>query len=603
MGTLRTYVRGVIKAAIAPDFSSAMVRPGLGDELVGLNYGMGRITPDQARVILANAVAGDLAAQHELFGMMLDTWPRLSKATSEISQAVRRTAWEVQAASEGDDEECTPEAKAAADLVRRALRSWRPVPGSHELTFEETLEHMLDARWRGVSVCEILWKSNPQGWLPRASQHLSPTHYGWNPTGEQLGLKGTISEQAVAWQPFVPGKFLVGVHRARAGSPGSTALLRPLVPYWIGRTYGWQWLMRTAQLFGVPIRWATYDASRADVAEQVSSMLRNLGAAGWAAFPDGTKLEIKEAASNVRDNPQAMLMELADQAADLLILGQTLSSTSQASGLGSSTSDLHGQVRREVLTDAAWWIADILSYQLVPAVLELNLGAVDPLVMPVVRPDLSVAVDPKAEAERLEILSRIGIKIPKRWAYEATGIPEPEEGDPVIETSAPAQTPGVPGMPGPTAPGQPGETADPAEPAANAPKSCDGGDCPSEPAEPQNEAFAGVRGRSVFGCPIQAQAFPAQSPVLQRFFEDMTGTTSRWLAPVEEPLHRLMELAQDGAITEADFQKALEEARATLPELFDEVNTDVMATALRRAMASEMVNGAVEGARGRRLKR
>jgi phage gp29-like protein len=602
MGTIKTYVRGVVTAALGRNPGMSLVNPGLSDELSGMASVLTRVTPDHARQILANAVAGDLASQHELFGMMLDTWPHLTKATSEVTASVRRISWQVQPYAE-EGSKPTDAAEESAGLVRRALRSWRPRAGTHELALEDTIAHLLDARWRGVSVVELLWKSSPYGWLPRAGQHLSPVHYGWNNAGDELGLTGNVGGDRQTWRPFVPGKFLVGIHRARAGAPGSTALLRPLVPYWIGRTFGWAWLLRTAQLFGVPLRWATYDASRADIAAQVSDMLRNLGTAGWAAFPAGTELQLKEAAQNVRNNPQAMLMELADQAADLLILGQTLSSSSsESTGLGSGTAQLHGQVRREVLADAAWWVADHLSYQLAPAVLELNQGAYDDLTLPVVRPDLSIPADPKAEAERLEILSRMGMRIPVRWAHETTGVPEPTEDEDVIEPRATTQmNPQLPGV-GPADPEIDPETPSIERKPKEALQDPEGHDDPSKTGSSTPAAFAGVRGRSVFGCPIKAQAFSTQGPVLERFFEDMTGTTARWLSPVEEPLNRLLELAQDGAATESDFQKALADARGTLPELFDQVDTEAMATALRRAMASELVNGAVSGSRGRRAK-
>ena len=525
------------------------------------------VSPERARWILEAAVTGDLQQQHELFGLMLDSWPRAAKAASEVTSAVRRRSWQVSSPADH------PLREEWVDITRSALRGWRPRTGTFELTLEDTLEALLDARLRGVSVIELQWQYAPCGLVPRAGWQLSPgAHWGWDRTGTELGLcRGD-------WRPFVPGQHLCGIWRARPGAPGATAMLRPLVPYWVGRTYGWQWLLRTAQIFGMPFRWATYDASRPDVGAQLAQMLGNLAQAGWGAFPAGTQIDFKDALNSARDNPQVLLHEMADQACDLLLLGQTLSGTSQAAGLGSGTADLHGQVRREVIDQAAGWVADVLNYQLVPALIEANYGAItDPALLPVIAPDLSIPADPKAEAERLEILKRVGLRIPAKWAHETTGIPEPEEDETVLESPTPENF----GFNG-------GFSPNPSQP----------------PLDPSNRVLphrAAPRGGSGEGDAVESSrreplraAQAAPSPVVARLFEDLTGVTRDWLGPVEARLQALVQMAEDGQIPDAQFAGALQELQRELPELFDELDTDRLADALRRAMAAEMVNGASE---------
>lgn len=564
------------------DQANYFIRPQVGEEMPGLVWS--EVTPERGRQILANAMGGDLQAQHELFGIMIDTWPRLAKALGEVSGAVRRLAWQVEPVARRG-EESTPEAQAHADLVEAALRSWRPEVGSLDLSFEDSIDQLLDARARGVSVLELVWQTTPEGILPRASQWLTPRHYGWDRAGRTLGLLHEPALRSIQrsgranWSPFIPDKFLVGFWRARAGAPGPTALLRPLVPYWIGRTYGWKWLLRTAQIFGVPFRWANYDATRPDVGQQVADMLKNLGAAGWAAFPTGTTLEFKEAVANARDNPQALLQELADQACDLLVLGQTLSGTSQAAGLGSGTAALHGSVRQEVLQAAAWWVADVLNYQLVPAVIRLNYGQA-PAALPRVSPDLSLPTDPKALADRDAVLRTMGLRLPEDWLYERHGVPQPKGDEPALGTGAtPAgETPGAAG-----ADSWPNLTSIDRQ----------GVPTPVRAANGPPGLFAGIRGAS------GEQAQDTGKPT-ERFFEDLTGVTADWLAPVEPILRRLLALAEADAATSADVEAALAEVRKALPEIFTEVDHEEMAGALRRAFAAEVVNGAAVGIASRK---
>lgn len=528
--------------------------PSISDEQASLLWTP--VTPERARGILQGALQGDLQQQDQLFRLMLDSWPRLAKATSEVTRAVSRLTYSVQA-----PEEAGEQAEGWVDLVKRALRSWRPKPGTMEIGFEETLDALIMARHTGLSVCELHWYGTQRGILPRAAWALHAQHLAWNDTGTELGL--SVGDKL--WAPFEPHKFLVGAWRARPGAPVATALMRPLVPYWVGRTYGYQWLLQFAQIFGMPMRWANYDESRPETGAKVAEMLRNIGSAGWAAFPSGVDMKLVEANANARDNPQLILQELADQACDLLILGQTLSGTSTATGLGSGTATLHGEVRREVITGAAQWVADVLNYQLVPALVEINFGSgADPADLPVIAPDLSSPSDPREEAERLEILVRAGLRIPLKWAHESQGIPEPQEGDEVLKSAGAAEMP------------------------ANGAGAGNG----SHDSGP--DLKINLRG-SAEGSASSLRATDA-GELAPDYFEELTGVTREWMGPVEKTLRRLLALAEAEAVTEQDFAQALADTRAALPELFEEINHEALETALRRTMATAMVNGAVERA-------
>lgn len=403
-----------------------------------------RMSPQEVRWVLENAASGSLSAQWELFALMEDTWPRLAKNLAELRRAAARASYAVKPFAV---REAAPTASAQerADTVSAALRQWWPTPGTMELSFEDTLFHALDAYGKGIAVLELHWQQTPDGLLPRAAHLLAPQRYGWNAAGTALGLTGV---DGLVWQPFPADRFLVGLWQARSGAPGATAVLRALAPYWAGITFGWEWLLANAQIFGVPLRWATYDRSRPDLGAQLRDMLRDMGSSGYAAFPDGTTLELKEVSQNVTGNPQVVIQELANQACDLLILGQELSGGAQAAGLGGGAAGLQQSVRADRLETVAQWCADLLSYQLVPAVLRANYG--DTAEAPVITPDLESDPDPLPLAQRDEILLRAGIELPRAWFYERHGIPEPQPGEPVLTGRAPtpAVAPGAEPAPG-----------------------------------------------------------------------------------------------------------------------------------------------------------
>lgn len=105
-----------------PVTTAQITRAGIGDEGAGLI--LQPVTPDRARWIIESARQGDLQAQDELFGLMLDTWPRLAKAVEELKGAVQRLRWEVKPASRKGAEP-SQIARDYADTVDDALVSIR----------------------------------------------------------------------------------------------------------------------------------------------------------------------------------------------------------------------------------------------------------------------------------------------------------------------------------------------------------------------------------------------------------------------------------------------------------------------------------------------
>ncbi|MHC1762913.1 MAG: DUF935 family protein [Verrucomicrobiia bacterium] len=522
-----------------------------------------------------------------MFCTMEDSWDRLTKCLNEVKNAVKRLTWNVTPYTEGENEPTTT-AQAKADLVQRALKNWQPEIGTLEYSFEDALYHALDAMGKGLSVQEVHWGMQDGSWLPRAAHYVTPRAYGWDAEGTQLGLvSGTTQARGAAtWRPFNPNQFLVGQWHTRTGFPGATALLRPLVPYWIGMTYGWRWLMQTAQIFGIPFRWATYDPSQPHLEVKVGEMLENLGAAGWAAFPAGTTLDFKEAVTNARDNPQALIIEMAKKACDLAILGQELSSESEAAGLGSGNAVLQGKVRQDVLHNAAYWVADLVNYQLVSAALRLNFG--DATEAPVIAPDLSIDPDPKLLAERDQILlSTTDVQFPKKDFYQRHGIRMPEAGEEVVQGKAPPDPFGLGGGQGP------GQGAEGEEPKAKR----------EEPGA-KDEEKTEVAAKAFLSAALEAKANDAVADKLvANVLEDLTGVEAKWLGGVKPFFRDLIEAARDAKLSDAQFIAVLERAQKNMPELFGKLNLQALQDSLEAAMGAACVNGAVQGFMRRRPKK
>lgn len=161
-------------------------------------------------------------------------------------------------------------------------------------------------------------------------------------------------------------------------------------------------------------------------------MLESIGSSGWAATGPGVEFEIHSAISGTGDSlPQSHLMDVADRACDILMLGQTL--TTDNTGTGSrALGEVHEGIRSEVLQSVSSWVADVITNQLIPAIVRFNFGTVAAEDMPYCEMEIPVAKDEKAIAERIKIYTEIGIPMPKQWLYEELGIPMPVDGEEIF---------------------------------------------------------------------------------------------------------------------------------------------------------------------------
>jgi phage gp29-like protein len=382
------------------------------------------MTPQMIEHILRGAIAGDHVRQWELFDLMLDTWPELAAVYGELTEGVmaRTIGWEA-FAEEGEAATATATEKqrAVGTLVRRMA----PDPLADENDFEGTIRDILDGWFRGVVMLETQWHAvaTPAGTLlgPRCTSWAHPTFYSWGQDG-RLGLR---MENGIVPPP--PHRFLTGIHKSRSGSPLGAAILRPLAWWWCAANFASDWLLNLAQIFGLPFRWANHDpnASQGTV-DAICDMLQNMGSAGWAAFPAGTTLELKEASKTGDASPQGDLLDRSDRYARTLILGQTLSGGADSSkGGGKAFGAVESEVKAARIAAAAKYVCAVINSQLVPSMIAINWGEATEC------PVMTLTSDEEAgteEASRDVALAGI-MPIPLSYLQAKFNIPAPSAGE------------------------------------------------------------------------------------------------------------------------------------------------------------------------------
>lgn len=386
---------------------------------------MASMTPQYIETVLTGALAGNHVQQWELFDMMLDTWPELGACQSELMEGVLAmkpvfTPW----AEEG--EAPTESAIERQQVVSSALRRMRPDVAADENNLTGTIRDIADGFLRGTTMLETDWHSVSAGKLgtiiaPRATTWAHPSYFGWSQAG-RLGLRmpGGIAD-------LPPHKFLIGIHKAKAGSALGGAMLRPLAWWWCAANFASDWLLNLAQLFGLPFRWANHDPNASqETIDAICNMLQNMGSAGWAAFPAGTTLELKDVGASGDHSPQGDLLDRADRYARMLILGQTMSGSQDSSkGGGKAFGSVEADVKAARTDACAKYVCEAFNSQLITSILELNYGDAAEC------PQMSLVPDREAgaeEATRDEALARL-MPIPLSHLRSKYNVPEAGKGE------------------------------------------------------------------------------------------------------------------------------------------------------------------------------
>lgn len=402
------------------------------------DFDLANVTPDQVRQILRNVRTGKLEDQDRLFRLMLDTWPRLRKAMSEIAGAVAKLEIEIKPAVRDDEEKPTPEALRIYEVVERALESYAPDPAKWELDLKGAVKAIIDAYAKGISVLEIVWDSANGVIAPKCYCPI-PAKYLAYPSSTNEVDRLMIAPNGVSYAnlvDFPPDKFLIGTWQQGGMHPIHAANLRTLTKYWLASVYGLGWLMQFGQLFGIPWRHVKTDGSE-NAMTKAEDLLESIGANGWAVTGNDVTLEIMQGVSGDASNlPQVVLQDIADRACDVLLLGQTLTTDSSTNG-NRSLGEVHDGVRKEYIESVASWVAGIITTQLIPAIVRVNFGAMPSEDMPYAEICLPEVKDQKATAERVEKIVNIGVPVTRKWVYETLEVPEPQAGEELFNEPMP----------------------------------------------------------------------------------------------------------------------------------------------------------------------
>jgi phage gp29-like protein len=455
---------GRFRSAPAPATMESILKPSARERWMG--PAVAHYTPATVRETMASALSGNLVSQWHLFDLMEGTEPRIASNLATLKQALLVRPFVLQPHTVGEQAP-TAEAIRRKQIVAEALRSFDNDPALDQNDWEDLLRDLADAWGKGISVQELNWtaKSHTGGTIIglQSSRWMHPRFYGYSPLSTdadvlRLNLSALLADNPAAevvmermaregviridgdWATLPPDKYLAAVAKAKTGHPTAGALMRPLAWWWALSNFAGDWLVTAAQMFAVPIRWATYAQNTpANQIKLIEEMLAEMGSATWGAFPEGTDLQLKPGPAFGADHPNVAVLTAAHRAFDLAILGHT----SESAGVRGS--ELANDRKRAFLE----WAAGVLNTQIVPTVCRLNFGDTD--AMPYFVAAEPSAKDWLAKAKRFKAMLNMGLPVSRRYYYDTMGIPQPAPGERVVgqqisrnESEGPQPEPGAP---------------------------------------------------------------------------------------------------------------------------------------------------------------
>lgn len=298
----------------------------------------------------------------------------------------------------------------------------------NSLEFERLLESIMQSRFWGISVDEFTF-SPEFGFNSIPRKHVRPKDkVVVRRQGDTTGISYADDGMVIQW-----------------GRDDDLGLLLKVAPYVIYKRGGFGDWAQFVELFGMPIRVGKYNAMDDASRRMLIDAFETAGSAPYMVVPKESEIETTLMSGTTGGALYDDFRRACNEEILVTILGQTMTTQSGAS---LSQSQVHLAVQEKKHRSDRRFVVRMLNRYLVPLLEKRG--------YPVNGGKFSF-VDKKDElkVDELRTLSAI-LPIPRKWAYEKYGIPEPQEGEAVLGNFSP-ERPAQPAAGGRTEPPEPAE--------------------------------------------------------------------------------------------------------------------------------------------------
>lgn len=381
------------------------------------------LTPSRLAGLLEAAEQGDLIAQYELFEDMEEKDGHILAEMGKRRRAITGLAWDIVP---------PPNASAAEKQTAKWLRE---VIGEID-DLEDALFDLTDGLGKGFAALEYEWHRLDGVWLPKSVTHRPQgwfrLHRGFR---QELRLRDHTTEGA----PLQPFGWMVHTHKCKSGYLERSGLYRVLVWPYLFKHYSLADLAEWLEIYGIPLRLGKYPAGSTE--KEKTALLRALVTIGHNAagiMPAGMEIDFKEAATG-EAKPFEVMLDWCERTQSKVILGATLTSQADRGSNTNALGTIHNEVRKDLRDSDAKQLAATLTRDLLYPICALNGRADSIRRAPRWLFDVAESEDIQTYADALPKLVAIGMRIPRQWAQEQVGIPEPEDTEDVLATASAAR--------------------------------------------------------------------------------------------------------------------------------------------------------------------
>ncbi len=401
------YKRPVTGGIVRPDPSFDFARSAISDNL----------DFKRLRSLLRSSVDSDVACALQLFEEMKQKDANL-RCLSEIRiAALVGLEYQVVSAADVEDMEDRKLADEAADFVREQISK---IEG-----FDESLEHMAVAIDTNLQVVEPVWDYNDivamQG-VPYWRLKMDLQRPGV--------VRVETPDNRVGYEA-APPNFIVHSPYDACGYPlTKSRMWSAALVYLIKMLAIADWAV-FAEIFGMPVRWAHYPPTAStQERDELLEMMENLGSKAYGIFSQGVTLEMKES-SQRGTHPFEALVNWCDRTHAKLWLGGNLTSDTTGGTGTHAAASVQDDVREDLRDDDIKREARTIRSQLIAPMVWYKFKREVPLpFFERVKPEV---VDRNQLAQLIATASSLGMGVPRKWAHDELGIPEPQDGDSVLD--------------------------------------------------------------------------------------------------------------------------------------------------------------------------